>query len=129
MQKIALALLSVLSTVAAAQPKELPARPPGEFFPLQAEDHRGVSSFTRGEPVVGTTYFYWYDIDSRAHIVNGDGSDALTTHPADMSDLSYQRASWHDAQLQDMIEAGIDLLMPVYWGVPGDYEGWSFAGL
>ncbi|MEA3365115.1 MAG: DUF5010 domain-containing protein, partial [Candidatus Hydrogenedentes bacterium] len=25
--------------------------------------------------------------------------------------------------------AGIDFLMPVFWGVPGQYEGWSFAGL
>ena len=129
MQKIIVVLLSVLSGVVAAQPKELPARPPGEFFPLKAEDHRGASSFQRGAPVTGTTYFYWYDIDSKAHIVNGNRSDALTTHPADMNDLSYKRASWHEAQLRDIIDAGIDFLMPVYWGVPGDYEGWSFVGL
>jgi len=28
-----------------------------------------------------------------------------------------------------MIAAGIDFLMPVFWGVPGKYDGWSFAGL
>ena len=28
-----------------------------------------------------------------------------------------------------MIGAGVDFLMPVYWGVPGRYDGWSFAGL
>jgi hypothetical protein len=121
--------LCLLSGAAAAQTKELPTRPAGEFFPLKADDHRGVPSFKRGMPLVATTYFYWYDIDSKAHIVTGDGSDALTTHPADMNDLSYKRSSWHEAQLRDMIDAGIDFLMPVYWGVPGDCQGWSFAGL
>jgi hypothetical protein len=28
-----------------------------------------------------------------------------------------------------MIAAGIDFLMLVFWGVPGKYDGWSFAGL
>jgi hypothetical protein len=107
----------------------LPARPPGEFFPLTGQDHREASSFKRGQPVVGTTYFYWYDIESKSHIIDGDGSDALTTHPADLEGTSYKRVAWHTRQLQDMIDAGVDFLMPVYWGVPGSYEGWSFAGL
>lgn len=111
------------------QARELPAKAPGAFFPLKAEDHQGAASFTPGEPVIGTTYFYWYDVDSNAHIVNGDGSDAMTTHPADMNDLSYKRASWHKSQLRDVMDAGVDFIMPVYWGVPGDYDGWSFAGL
>jgi hypothetical protein len=108
---------------------ELPQKPPGAFFPLQADDHRNAASFTSGQPIVGTTYFYWYDIDTDSHIVDGDGTDALTTHPADMSGISYKRASWHKTQLQDMTTAGIDFLLPVFWGVPGKYEGWSFTGL
>ncbi|MBN1361915.1 MAG: DUF5010 domain-containing protein [Sedimentisphaerales bacterium] len=119
----------VLSGPAAGQRKELPARPPGRCFPLTTREHRDAATFERGAPLVGTTYFYWYDIDSQAHIKNTDGSDALTTHPADMNDLSYKRSSWHEAQLRDMMDAGIDFLMPVYWGVPGDYDGWSFVGL
>ena len=108
---------------------ELPEEPPGAFFPLDVGDHSEVASFERGQPLVGTTYFYWYDIESEAHIVNHDGSDALTTHPAEMEGISYKRAAWHEGQLRDMIDAGIDFLMPVYWGVPGDYDGWSFVGL
>ena len=27
------------------------------------------------------------------------------------------------------MDAGIDFLMPVYWGVPGKPDGWSFVGL
>jgi hypothetical protein len=107
----------------------LPEKPPGEFFPLRQADHKDTDSFKQSQPIVGTTYFYWYDIDTKSHIIDGDGTDALTTHPADMETISYKRAGWHKQQLVDMIDAGIDFLMPVYWGVPGKYDGWSFAGL
>ncbi len=119
----------LIMTCSAAGVQELPEKPPGQYFPLKAERHEGTSSFEAGQPVVGTTYFYWYDIPSKAHIINGDGTDALTTHPADMNDISYLSVSWHRQQMADMIAAGIDFLMPVFWGVPGDYDGWSFAGL
>ncbi|MHC4165964.1 MAG: DUF5010 domain-containing protein [Planctomycetota bacterium] len=122
-------LLLMICCPAAAADDKLPAQPPGRFFPLRAQHHEDTVSFKHGQPIVGTTYFYWYDVESRAHIIDGDGSDALTTHPADMNDLSYKRASWHKAQLRDMVDAGVDFLMPVYWGVPGRYEAWSFVGL
>ena len=102
---------------------------PGAYIGLDAAAHAGAHSFAFGEPVVGCSYFYWYDMESGAHITDGDGSDALTTHPADMSELSYRSASWHRTQMEDMLDAGIDFLMPVFWGVPGQYDGWSFAGL
>jgi hypothetical protein len=107
----------------------LPEKPPGEYFPLRQADHKNTDSFKQGQPIVGTTYFYWYDIDTKSHIINGDGTDALTDHPADMETISYKRSAWHKQQLLDMIDAGIDFLMPVFWGVPGKYNGWSFAGL
>ena len=113
----------------AAAEDVLPEKPLGEFFPLQQSDHKQADSFKQGQPIVGTTYFYWYDIDTKSHIVDGDGSDALTTHPADTETISYKRAGWHKQQLVDMMDAGVDFLMPVYWGVPGKYDGWSFAGL
>ena len=28
-----------------------------------------------------------------------------------------------------LVAAGVDFLIPVYWGVPGKYSGWSFVGL
>ncbi len=129
MQKIGIVLMLLLCGAATGEPKDLPTKPPGEFFPVKAQDHQGVASFERGRPVVGTTYFYWYDIESKAHIIDHDGSDALTTHPADMETISYRHADWHKAQLRDMIDAGVDFLLPVYWGVPGSYDGWSFVGL
>jgi len=128
--RMTVTVLSFLLCLAVVgQPQELLAQPPGEFFPLQAAVHERADSFPKGRPLVGTTYFYWYDSETKAHIVNHNGSDALTTHPADLEGISYQRAAWHKEQLADMIDAGIDFLMPVYWGVPGKYDGWSFVGL
>ena len=109
--------------------------PPGVYYPLNMAAHDGCPTFRSGLPLIGTTYFYWYDVYSGAHIVNPDGTDALTDHPPleAMADLSYKSPNWHYAQLQDVARAGIDFVMPVYWGVPGQYEqgqfAWSFAGL
>lgn len=105
--------------------------PPGRFCPLKADAHRKAATFKSGRPIVGTTYFYWYDVYSGAHIRDDDGSDAMTTHPpeAAMADLSYRSPQWHYSQLRDMAEAGLDFLMPVFWGVPGRYDEWSFVGL
>ncbi|MCL2330758.1 MAG: hypothetical protein FWC56_05600, partial [Phycisphaerae bacterium] len=38
-------------------------------------------SFQHGRPIIGTTYFYGYDIYSGAQIRNADGTEALTHHP------------------------------------------------
>ena len=56
--------------------------------------------------MIGTTYFYWYDAASKAHIVDSDGSDALTDHPADMDGISFKSPAWHKAQFMDMMDAG-----------------------
>lgn len=109
--------------------------PPGKHFRLTPADHQGADSFKAGQPIVGTTYFYWYDVYSGAHIRDPDGTDALTTHPPAeaMADLSYKSERWHYSQLQDAALAGIDFIMPVFWGVPGQYQegrfAWSLAGL
>lgn len=117
------------SNVWAGPLAEKPA--PGPYFPLESQVHAGTESFTSLHPVIGTSYFYWYDVYSGAHIRNPDGTDALTTHPpaSAMADLSYKSAEWHYSQLRDVREAGIDFIMPVFWGIPGQYSSWSFVGL
>lgn len=122
-------LTCLLGVILASGQETLPEKPPGKYFPLSASDHKNQASYRQRQPIVGTTYFYWYDIETKAHIKDHDGSDALTTHPADMKKISYKSVSWHKRQMLDMMEAGIDFLMPVYWGIPGDYKGWSFLGI
>lgn len=75
-----------------------------------------VETFTESDKIVATYYFYWYDVYTKAHVVNADGSDALTTHPPTLEGFSWLEVDWHKQQLLDMIEAGIDVLLPVYWG-------------
>jgi hypothetical protein len=102
----------------------LPA-PPGQF----ARAEKASTTFRRGDPLIVTSYFYWYDAESKAHIVNGDGSDALTDHPPTLDGFSYRNVAWHAGQLEDMIAAGVDAALPVYWGDPASGRRWSDLGL
>lgn len=122
---------SALVTLAAA---DLPADfalsdAPGPHLGQMATDQEQADGFPSGEPLVATTYFYWYDIETKAHIVNHDGSDALTDHPPTMEGFSYKNVGWHASELLDMIQAGIDVVLPVYWGNPAGGCEFSDAGL
>lgn len=93
-----------------------------------------AQSFHASNRIVGTYYFYWYDADSKAHIVDPDGTDALTTHPPTLSGLSWKSLAWHRRQLEDMMAAGIDVVLPVFWGAPSEQNAkahlhWSYEGI
>ena len=77
-------------------------------------------------------YFYWYRYPDR-HFTDPDGTDALTDHPPDNylippPDYSFADAGWHKRELLDIMDAGIDIILPVYWG---DYTNidWSQIGI
>jgi hypothetical protein len=53
----------------------------------------------------------------------------LTDHPPTLVGFSYKNVDWHAQQLADMTAAGIDVLLPVYWGTPLGDQPWSDAGL
>ncbi|HNQ88112.1 MAG TPA: DUF5010 domain-containing protein [Verrucomicrobiota bacterium] len=123
-------------TLRAANPA--PINPPlGPHVNLAPADFAGSSTFTAADRIVLTPYFYWYDVYTQAHIVNGDGSDALTDHPPTLAGFSYKSKAWHAGQLRDLAEAGIDVLLPVYWGEPSQRipnqpasaHPWSYAGI
>ncbi|MBD3184815.1 hypothetical protein GF312_21210 [Candidatus Poribacteria bacterium] len=102
--------------------------PPGQYINLTKEDLSRADSYGINEPLVGTYFFYWYNIHTKEHFINPDGSDALVDHPANTEDYSYDSSDWWKRELQDVKAARIDFIAPVYWGVPG-YESWSFEGL
>lgn len=88
------------------------------------------SSWTTDDKIVAAYYFYWYDVYSGLHFVVPDGSDALTDHPPDayLSNYSYKEIAWHRRELLDMMEAQIDIVLPIYWG--SDVEAyWNIPGL
>ncbi len=127
-----LILLGVISGALGADREIPPAF--GPHVSLAADDFSGATTFATTNKLVGTYYFYWYDIYSGSHIRNPDGSDALTTHPPTLEDFSYQSVRWHKKQLSDMEAAGIDVALMVFWGSPAEHGTntelhWSFAGL
>ncbi len=122
----------------AATPAADEFNPPlGPYTQLTAADFAGVHSFSAQDRVVLTPYFYWYDSFSGAHLDNPDGTDALTDHPPTLTGFSYRSRAWHRGELEDMMAAGIDVLLPVYWGEPSQRlpglpvsaQPWSYAGL
>lgn len=111
--------------------------PLGPYVNLAERHFADVPSYPATNRLVFTPYFYWYDSHTQAHLLNGDGSDALTDHPPTLEDFSYRSEAWHTAELRDMIDAGIDVVLPVYWGEPSQRlpgrpvsaQPWSFAGI
>lgn len=106
----------------------------GPYIDLKPEEFSNATTFHASDRLVGTYYFYWYDNESKSHIIDGDGTDALTTHPPRLEGLSYKSVAWHRRELSDMIAAGIDIVFPVFWGAPSEQRAgadlhWSYEGL
>ncbi len=109
------------------------ARPVGPYVQGDRDDSFAGETFAGAEKIVSTWYFYWYNTYHSQHFLDAPDDDALTEHPeaapgvADCqyttaatslapADYSYLAATYHRRELLDMMEAKIDLLMPVYWG-------------
>lgn len=108
--------------------------PMGKHIRHKPEQIRALPTFRTGQPVVGTYYFYWYDVNTGEHFIDPDGTDALTDHPANPKGYSYRSPEWHRREMEDILRAGIDFILPVYWGNPADRQQgkglyWSFEGL
>lgn len=86
-------------------------------------------TFSSRKPVVATYVFYWYDSYSGSGLVGKGGKDLLTHHPAYPEGYSWKDPDWWYREMVDMREAGIDVMILVYWGYPGGYADWSFEGL
>jgi len=94
-----------------------------EFFPVWSRaDLRSIESFTPTQKIIGTHYFYWYDYP-REHFFDdaARSDDALQDHFPDAASVSYRSLEWHAGELEDCAAAGIDFILPVYWGVVDNY--------
>lgn len=108
--------------------------PMGKYIGHKPSTIRAQSTYRSGQPIVGTYYFYWYDVNTGEHFIDPDGTDALTDHPANPRGYSYRSPEWHRREMEDILRAGIDFILPVYWGNPADRQRgkglyWSFEGL
>jgi len=114
------------ATLGADLPADFRLAPPPGTLERSVADEPG---FRSGDPVVATSYFYWYDAETKFHVIDPDGTDALTDHPPTLDGFSYKNVDWHARQLADMAAAGIDVALPVYWGIPMAPKNWSDEGL
>jgi hypothetical protein len=102
---------------------------PGPYTDNIILDHS--RDITPETPSLFTYYFYWYDIMSGAHIYDhGDpNDDALQDHPSNMELLSFRKQEWYENELDDVLAAGIDVILPVYWGATMMQKSFSVEGL
>lgn len=68
-------------------------------------------------PAAGAYYFYWYRHPD-SHFTNADGTDGLGQHFADPAGVDFLRPEWHAGELRTARQAGLEFLLPVYWGIP-----------
>ncbi|GAB4324070.1 MAG: hypothetical protein Kow0069_29460 [Promethearchaeota archaeon] len=87
---------------------------------------------TLDDRLVFTYYFYWYNWASGQHFTGGGCDDHNAYHPVDEERVSYLDPDWHYREFVDVARAGIDVVLPVYWGGnpgSGGNETWSKQGL
>jgi hypothetical protein len=116
-----------------AKDRPLPRAYGPHIHPSESAFREG-RSFTSSERIIATYFFYWYDSPSKSHISYADGVDMLTTHPPTLEGFSYKSTQWHKQQLRDMMAAGIDIVLPVFWGAPSEQDAkahlhWSYEGI
>jgi hypothetical protein len=129
--------------------------PPGQHCLVSATEVANLTSFSAEDRVAATYYFYWYrwkdgcagplcdPVYARSHILFATGTrdplravDALTDHPINLPSWDFEDPKWHEKQLEDITSASIEVILPVFWGVPGRYgrdghveAAWSSLGL
>jgi len=100
-------------------------------FICSAASAQQPQSWTSHDKIALTYLFYWYDVHTGFHFTNPDGSDGLTLHPPDsyLSTYSFTDIAFFQREFSDMVAAGIDVALPVFWGDPANMALWSVPGL
>jgi hypothetical protein len=79
-------------------------------------DDRELVSFSGREQLATTYYFYWHDLTDPARLDRFRGRFNMPPNPARYSFLF---PDTHYREFSDMRAAGLDFVLPVYWGEPG----------
>jgi Domain of unknown function (DUF5010) len=117
----AVAAASLLSAPSVAQeaPDYLSWAMPGQYVQPGYSDFR-LDSFGANQPLVTTYFFYWFDA---AYLSQRNFNfDPFPYHPTDQATQSFHDPAWYLKQFTDMQAAGIDFVLPDYWGEPGQYN-------
>jgi hypothetical protein len=89
---------------------------PGPYIASRWPDF-AIESFDTTQRLVTTYYFYWHYLTDPARRVRYD-SGAFKS-PPNPDRYSFLFADTHLREFEDMLAAGIDFVLPVYWGEPG----------
>ncbi len=65
-----------------------------------------------GEGAVFTVYFYWYDNGGSLY---PDPTNPFRDFPITSPEMTFRGTEWHRRQVEDMIYAGVDVILPVFW--------------
>jgi hypothetical protein len=75
-----------------------------------------VRSFSSSANIATTYYFYWHDYTDPDRRARASGRFHV---PPDMEHYSFLLPETHQREFGDMLAAGLDFVLPVYWGEPG----------
>jgi hypothetical protein len=89
---------------------------PGPYISPRWADFN-LKTFAEDARVVTTYYFYWHDLTNPGRRARYDSGDFKK--PPDMGRYSFALPDTHYREFSDMVAAGIDFVLPVYWGEPG----------
>ncbi|MCC6180049.1 MAG: DUF5010 domain-containing protein [Chloroflexi bacterium] len=95
------------------------AAPHPQDAPVGCAEDGPIPSYGQDDRLVMTYFYYWYDQTSL-------DDPALVLRPTNNPPMDWRAPAWHARQLRDMSQAGVDVVLPVYWG---DSLDWSREGL
>ena len=96
------------------------ARPGPYRSPFQTDFP--IQSFAADQRVVATYFFYWFDAATYRAAQAQRNFDPYPFHPLNLDTISFRDPDWYEHEFRDMLAAGIDIVLPDYWGEPGQYN-------
>jgi Domain of unknown function (DUF5010) len=99
----------------ARDPGPLDWAQPGPYLPA-AGASVSLTSFSSQQRLATTYYFYWHDLTDPTRLARFAGR---FHSPPDPAHYSFLLPETHAREFGDMLAAGLDFVLPVYWGEPG----------
>src|SRR3954464_1387391 len=81
-----------------------------------------IQSFGADQKIVATYFFYWYDAATYRAAQAQRTFDPYPFHPPNLGTISFRDPDWYEHEFRDMLAAGVDVVLPDYWGEPGQYD-------
>ena len=99
----------------ARDPGSLAWAQPGPYIAPNWTDFT-LHSFSSSDYLATTYYFYWHDLTDPTRLARFQGRFHT---PPDPAHYSFRLPETHQREFNDMLAAGLDFVLPVYWGEPG----------